>query len=139
MGVFFCLVAQKIAATPTRKMRRVGVVFLPMGIEYKTNPTNFEELCDSVRGQVERARELSIKGETVPFDEMVELSSESFLSLLDRVEQLSEIVSHQATLFVQINEIFKWVFNYVGIDIERVIAEEIGLGLDSEDDASEEG
>ena len=111
-----------------------------MGIEYKIHPTNFEELCDSVRGQVERARELSMKGEAVPFDEMVELTSESFLALLDRVEQLSDIVTHQATLFVQVNEIFKWMFSYMGIDIERIIAEEITVNLDwLEDDEGEEG
>lgn len=109
-----------------------------MGIEYKTHPANFEELCDSVRGQVERARELAMKGEVVPLDEMVELTSESFLALLDRVEQLSEIITHQAMLFVQINEIFKWVFNYLGIDIERIIAEEIPNNLDWLEDESEE-
>lgn len=111
-----------------------------MGIEYKTHPTNFEELCDSVRGQVERARELAMKGETVPYDEMVELTSESFMALLDRVEQLSDIITHQAMLFVQVNEIFKWVFKYLGIDIERVIAEEIPTNLDwLEDDEGDEG
>lgn len=111
-----------------------------MGIEYKTHPATFEELCDSVRGQVERARELSIKGEVVPPDEMVELTSESFMATLDRIEQLSDIVTHQAMLFVQVNEIFKWVFKYLGIDIEKIIAEEIPTNLDwLEDDESEEG
>jgi len=110
-----------------------------MGIEYKTHPYTFEELCDSVRGQVERARELAMMGETVPYDEMVELTAESFLAMVDRIDQLGDIVSHQALLFVQVNEIFKWVFKYIGIDIEKIIAEEITVNLDFLDDESEEG
>lgn len=109
-----------------------------MGIEYKTNPSNFEELCDSVRGQVERARELAMKGETVPFDEAVELTSESMLGLLDRVEQLSDIVTQQAVLFSQINDIFKWMFTYMGIDIEKVFEEQDFAGAEWLDSESEE-
>ncbi|NBO53555.1 MAG: hypothetical protein EBU84_02950 [Actinobacteria bacterium] len=98
-----------------------------MGIAYKTNPTNFEELCDSVRGQVERARELAIIGETVPYEEAVELTSESVLGLLDKVKDLNEIVAHQAMMFSQLNDILQWLFRYLGIPIDE-----------SEEDTSDE-
>jgi hypothetical protein len=123
VGLFFCLLPQKICATQTRKPAGFRVVLNRMGIEYTTTPHSFEELCDSVRGQVERSRELRMMGETIPYEESVELTSESMLELLDRIEQLSEIANTQALLFTQINEIFKWIFNYVGIDIENVIFE----------------
>lgn len=115
--------SQKFCATQTRKSEDFRVVLSRMGIEYTTTPHSFEELCDSVRGQVERSRELRMMGETIPYEESVELTSESMLELLDRIEQLSEIATNQAALFSQINEIFKWIFNYVGIDIESVMSE----------------
>jgi Flp pilus assembly CpaE family ATPase len=88
-----------------------------MGIAYKTHPANFEELCDSVRGQVERAQELGMLGETVPYSEAVELTSESVLGLLDRVRYLTDVVSHQALMFNQLNDILKWLFTFLGIPI----------------------
>jgi len=88
-----------------------------VGIAYSTHPRTFDELCESVRGQVERARELGIVGEMVPFEEAVELTSESMLGLLDRVRHLSEIATHQATMFQQLNDILQWLFIYLDIPI----------------------
>lgn len=102
-----------------------------MGIHYSTTPRNFEELCDSVRGQVERSRELSMRNEEIPFDEMVTITSESFLSILDRIEMVSDMVAEQARLFIQIETMFRWVFSQLGVDIDELIA-------DSED-AEDEG
>ncbi len=103
-----------------------------MGIAYNTLPQNFEELCDSVRGQVERARELAMVGERVPYEEAVELTSESFLGLLDRIQELGTIVSHQAMMFGQLNDILQWLFTYMGIPISDTDADE-------EDDGEETG
>ena len=102
-----------------------------MGIAYNILPQNFEELCDSVRGQVERARELAMVGERVPYEEAVELTSESFLGLLDRIQELGTIVSHQAMMFGQLNDILQWLFTYMGIPISS--------GEDDEDDGEETG
>ena len=88
-----------------------------MGIAYNTAPRNFDELVDSVRGQLERSRELHMMGETISYEEAVELTSESFMGLLDRITELSAIVASQALLFSQINEIFHWLFESLGIPI----------------------
>ena len=100
-----------------------------MSIEYSITPKNFEELCDSIRGQVERSRELSIRGEQIPFEESVQVTPESFLATLDRIEQLSEKLGSNAVLFTQINDIFQWIFKFIGLDIE---------GLDGDFDEGEE-
>lgn len=94
-----------------------------MGIAYTTRPSNFDELCDSIRGQVERARELGMVGEQVPHEEAVELTSESMLGLLDRIRHLSEIATHQAMMFSQLNDILQWLFVYLDIPIENTTDE----------------
>ncbi len=99
-----------------------------MGIEYSLHPKSFEELCDSVRGQVERTRELSMKGEKLQPEEYVDISSESFLATLDRIEQLSEMMQGNTLLFTQINDIFQWIFKYIGLDIEELDESESGEG-----------
>jgi len=91
-----------------------------MAIEYTTTPKTFEQLCDSIRGQVERSRELAMMGEKIPVSESVELTSESFLSTLDRIEQLSEMAMENAHLFMQINDIFQWIFKFIGLDIQEM-------------------
>jgi predicted Zn-dependent peptidase len=95
-----------------------------MGIEYTTTPRNFDELCDSIRGQVERARELSIRDEQLDPAEMVELTSESFLAVLDRIEQLTAMLMQQAILFSQVNDIFEWLFKHLGIDLDAINLDE---------------
>ena len=86
-----------------------------MAIDYTTSPMNYHELVDSVRGQVERTRELKMMGETISPEECVTMTSESMLSLLDRMETMSEIIAHQAHMFVQIEGMFRMVFNQVGM------------------------
>jgi hypothetical protein len=94
-----------------------------MGIDYTTTPKNYEELVDAVRGQVERTRELGMMGESIPYEESVTITSESFLGLLDRIESLSEMVTHQAHMFVHIENLFRWVFTQLGVDIDELADE----------------
>ena len=103
-----------------------------MGIEYSTNPKTFEELCDSVRGQVERSHELKMMGQKMKYEEMVEMTSESFMSTLERIEQLSEMAMANTNLFVQINDIFQWIFKFIGFDIENLDSEDYESGLEDE-------
>lgn len=86
-----------------------------MAIAYTTSPTNYHELIDSVRGQVERTRELKMMGETISPEECVTMTSESMLSLLDRMETMSEIIEYQAHMFVQIEVMFRMVFDQFGM------------------------
>ena len=94
-----------------------------MGIDYTTTPKNYEELVDAVRGQVERTRELGMMGESIPYEESVTVTSEAFLGLLDRIESLSEMVTHQAHMFVQIENLFRWVFTQLGVDVDELANE----------------
>ena len=102
-----------------------------MGIDYTTSPKTFMELCDSVRGQVERSRELAMMGQKIPLSESVELTSESFLETLDRIEHLSEMAMENAQLFMQINDIFQWIFKFIGLDLDEL--------YDSQDESEEDG
>ena len=94
-----------------------------MGIDYTTTPKNYEELVDAVRGQVERTRELGMMGESITYEESVTVTSEAFLGLLDRVESLSEMVTHQAHMLVQIEHLFRWVFSQLGVNIDELTDE----------------
>jgi len=94
-----------------------------MGIEYSTTPENYEQLVESIRGQVERTRELRMMGESISYEESVVLTSESFLSMLDRIESLSELATYQAHLFVQIEGLFRWVFSQLGVDMDALANE----------------
>lgn len=84
-------------------------------IYYKTEPQTYEELVDSVRGQLERMREVSITNETMPEEEKVVITTQSFMSLLDRVEELSQLITVQAELFVAIQGIFVYLFTHLGL------------------------
>jgi hypothetical protein len=91
-----------------------------MGINYNTEPKSFEELCNSVRGQVERKNELSFLGMTVPREERVVMTPEATLALLDRVQHLTGVVASQTLLFSQIEQIFGWIFGQLGVDIQAL-------------------
>ena len=106
-----------------------------MSIEYTTNPKTFSELCDSVRGQVERTRELKMKGQEIPYEESVVMTSEAFLATLDRIEQLSDAITQNTELFLQINDIFQWIFKFIGLDMDALIFDsesDDGDGMDYE-------
>lgn len=94
-----------------------------MTIHYKTSPKTFDELADSVRGQVERTRELSMKGEGIPLDECVTITSEAFLGMIERIETLTEMVVDHTSIFSQLEIVFKWIFNQFGLDIDQLIQE----------------
>lgn len=97
-----------------------------MGIDYTTTPRNFDELCDSTRGQVERTRELAMKGEELPPDEAVVMTSEAFLSMLDKIESLCQVVDHQSSMFSHMEVMFRWLFAQMGVSIDELIDEEDG-------------
>lgn len=89
-----------------------------MGIYYNTQPKDFAELCDSIRGQVERTRELGISGKQIPLEESVELTPEAFMSMLERIEELTRTVTEQAMLFVMVQNIFKYLFESLGVEMD---------------------
>ena len=90
-----------------------------MGILYKTEPMNYEELVNSIRGQVERQRERVFSGGEIPREELVSLTAESLLSLLDRMEVMAEILSRQAKMHIQIEKIFRFIFEQHGVDFDE--------------------
>jgi len=91
-----------------------------MGINYSTSPSNFEELCDSVRGQVERSREYKMMGKEMPPSECVAITAESMLALVDRMEAMVTTLQNQARLFNQIEDMFRFVFHQLGIDLDNL-------------------
>jgi hypothetical protein len=95
-----------------------------MAINYTTTPVTLSELCDSVRGQVERERELAMMGKEIPEEECVTFTAQSMLSLLERLEFLSEMTKRQAAMFAQIETIFGWVFTQLGVDTEALVLDE---------------
>ena len=61
----------------------------------------------------------------------MELTSESFLETLDSIVHLSEMAMENAQIFMQINDIFQWIFKFIGLDLE-------GL-YDMQDESEEDG
>ena len=92
-----------------------------MTIHYKTLPTTFEELSDAIRGQLERAREEAIHGRTVPNEECVQITADAFLSIIERIEQLGQLVNVQADINSAIQQLFLIVFQQMGIDMEEMM------------------
>lgn len=64
-----------------------------------------------------------MRNEEIPMEEMVTITSESFLGILDRIEMLSDMVAEQSRLFIQIETMFRWVFSQLGVDIDELIAD----------------
>lgn len=95
-----------------------------MAINYTTTPVTLSELCDSIRGQVERERELAMMGKEIPEEECVIFTAQSMLSLIERMELLSDMSKRQAMMFAQIETIFGWVFTQLGVDIESLVLED---------------
>lgn len=99
-----------------------------MTIHYNTVPKTFEELTDAVRGQLERAREEAIHGRKVPYEECVQITAESFLALIERVEQLQFLLTAQAEINNAVQQLFLFAFHQLGIDLDEVsmLLEEMG-------------
>jgi hypothetical protein len=95
-----------------------------MGIYYSTQPKDFMELCDSIRGQLERTRELAMAGKQITLEESVEITPEAFLSVLERIEELTRTLTEQALLFVMVQNIFKYLFESLGVEFD--VDEEFG-------------
>lgn len=88
-----------------------------MTIHYTTSPKTFEELVDSCRGQLERLREVAISNEELPFEEQVQITTESFLDMLEQIERLQYAISQQAEINTAIQQLFLQVFESMGIDL----------------------
>lgn len=99
-----------------------------MTIHYTTNPKTFEELVDAIRGQLERTREEAMHGRTIPYEERVVITTESFLALTERVEQFQFLLSAQAEINHSVQQLFLFVFQQLGIDLDEVasLLEEMG-------------
>ena len=89
-----------------------------MGIYYTTTPQNFEELADSLRGQMERIRELSISKERMPNSERVVITTESFLSTIEQIEQIQQALSSQSDINLAMHEVVGSIFSILGITID---------------------
>ena len=113
---FFCLEAK------WRAPNRDDLISLGfMTIHYKTLPSTFEELSDAIRGQLERAREEAIYGRTVPTEECVQITADAFLALIERIEQLGQLVNVQADINNAIQQLFLIVFDQMGIDMGEMM------------------
>lgn len=88
-----------------------------MTIHYTTTPKTFEELVDACRGQMERMREVAIANETLPIEEKVVITTESFLDTLERIEQIQHALYQQTEINSAIQNLFLQVFEAVGIEL----------------------
>lgn len=89
-----------------------------MTLPYTTYPKNYFELVDAVRGQLERARELSLMGETMNRDEKVVITPEAFMGMLDKIEEMREVINNQMAMFVMVQQILLYVFEALGLPVE---------------------
>lgn len=89
-----------------------------MGIYYTTTPKNFDELADSLRGQMERIRELNMAREMMPNSERVIITTESFLSTLEQIEQIQQALCAQSEINIALHEVIASIFSILGITVD---------------------